>query len=84
MMQMNLLKIYVMIYVSQVTGLTNGKCLLTRIYPDKIEKLFSQEKHEIRWLFADDTSLFSKVNYANESFENLSNDLCIISNRAYQ
>ena len=35
-------------------------------------------------LFADDTSLFSIVNDANKSFENLSNDLCIISNWAYQ
>ena len=35
-------------------------------------------------LFADDTSLFSIVNDANKSFQNLSNDLCIISNWAYQ
>ena len=35
-------------------------------------------------LFADDNSLFSIVNDANKSFENLSNDLFIISNRAYQ
>ena len=35
-------------------------------------------------LFADDTSLFSIVNDANKSFENLSNDLFIISNWAYQ
>ena len=35
-------------------------------------------------LFADDTSLFSVVNDANKSFQNLSNDLCIISNWAYQ
>ena len=35
-------------------------------------------------LFADDTSLFSIVNDANKSFENLSNNLCIISNWAYQ
>ena len=35
-------------------------------------------------LLADDTSLFSIVNDANKSFENLSNDLCIISNWAYQ
>ena len=35
-------------------------------------------------LFADDTSLFSIVNDANKSFGNLSNDLCIISNWAYQ
>ena len=35
-------------------------------------------------LFADDTSLFSIVNDANKSFENLSNDPCIISNWAYQ
>ena len=31
-------------------------------------------------LFADDTSPFSIVNDANESSENLSNNLCIISN----
>ena len=31
--------------------------------------------------FTDDTSLSSIVNDANESFENLSNDLCVISNR---
>ena len=35
-------------------------------------------------LFADDTSLFSIVNNANKSFQNLSNDLCVISNWAYQ
>ena len=35
-------------------------------------------------LFADDTSLFSIVNDANISFQNLSNDLCVISNWAYQ
>ena len=35
-------------------------------------------------LFADDTSLFSLVNDVNKSFQNLSNDLCIISNWAYQ
>ena len=35
-------------------------------------------------LFADGTSLFSIVNDANEAFENLNNDLCIISNWAYQ
>ena len=35
-------------------------------------------------LFGDDTSLFSIVNHVNESFENLSNDLCIISNCTYQ
>ena len=35
-------------------------------------------------LFADDTSLFSIVNDANKSFENLSNHLFIISNWAYQ
>ena len=35
-------------------------------------------------LFADDTSLFSIVNDANKSFQNLSNDLCITSNWAYQ
>ena len=35
-------------------------------------------------LFADDTYFFSLVNDANESFENLCNDLCIISNWAYQ
>ena len=35
-------------------------------------------------LFADDISLFSIVNDANKSFENLSNDLFIISNWAYQ
>ena len=35
-------------------------------------------------LFADDTSLFSIVNDANKSFQNLSNDLCVISNWAYQ
>ena len=35
-------------------------------------------------LFADDTSLFSVVNDANKSFQNLSNDLCVISNWAYQ
>ena len=35
-------------------------------------------------LFADDTSLFSTVNDANKSFQNLSNDLCVISNCAYQ
>ena len=34
-------------------------------------------------LFADDTSLFSIVNDANKSFENLSNDLFIITNWAY-
>ena len=32
-------------------------------------------------LFADDTLLFSIVNDANKSFQNLSNDLCIISNK---
>ena len=35
-------------------------------------------------LFADNTFLFSIVNDANESFENLNNDLCTISNWAYQ
>ena len=35
-------------------------------------------------LFADDTFLFSIVNDANKSFQNLSNDLCVISNWAYQ
>ena len=35
-------------------------------------------------LFANDTSLFSIVNDTNDCFENLSNDLCIISNSAYQ
>ena len=35
-------------------------------------------------LFTDDTSLFSIVNEANKSFQNLSNDLCVISNWAYQ
>ena len=35
-------------------------------------------------LFADNTSLFSLVNDANKPFENLSNDLCVISNWAYQ
>ena len=35
-------------------------------------------------LFADDTSFFSTVNDANKSFENLSHDLFIISNWAYQ
>ena len=35
-------------------------------------------------LFADDTSPFSIVNDANKSFQNLSNDLCVISNWAYQ
>ena len=35
-------------------------------------------------LFADDTSLFSIVNDANKSFQNLSNDLCVISNWSYQ
>ena len=35
-------------------------------------------------LFADDTSLFSIVNDANKSFQNLSNDLCVISNWAYE
>ena len=35
-------------------------------------------------LFADDTALISIVNDANKSFENLRNDLCIISNWAYQ
>ena len=35
-------------------------------------------------LFADDTSLFSTVHDANKSFPNLSNDLCFISNWAYQ
>ena len=35
-------------------------------------------------LFTDDTSLFSIVNDANKYFENLSNDLCIISIWAYQ
>ena len=34
--------------------------------------------------FADDTSLFSIMNDGNESFENLRNDLSIISNWAYQ
>ena len=32
---------------------------------------------------ADDTSLFSAVNDASENFENLSNDLCISSERNY-
>ena len=32
----------------------------------------------------DDTSLFSVVNDANKSFQNLSNDLCVTSNWAYQ
>ena len=35
-------------------------------------------------LFTDDTSLFSIVNDTNDCFENLSNDLCIISHSAYQ
>ena len=35
-------------------------------------------------LFADDTSLFSIVNDANKSFDILSNNLCVISNWAYQ
>ena len=35
-------------------------------------------------LFADDASLFSIVHDANKSFQNLSNDLCVISNWAYQ
>ena len=35
-------------------------------------------------LFADHTSLFSIMNDGNESFENLRNDLSIISNWAYQ
>ena len=35
-------------------------------------------------LFGGDTSLFSIVNDANKSFQNLSNDLCVISNWAYQ
>ena len=35
-------------------------------------------------LFGDDTSLFSIVSDANKSFQNLSNDLCVISNWAYQ
>ena len=35
-------------------------------------------------LFADDASLFSIVKDANKSFQNLSNDLCVISNWAYQ
>ena len=35
-------------------------------------------------LFPDNTSLFSIVNDANKSFENLSNDLCILSNWGYQ
>ena len=35
-------------------------------------------------LFADDTSHFSTVNDENKSFQNLSNDLCIINNWAYQ
>ena len=35
-------------------------------------------------LFADDTSLFSIVNEAKKYFENLSNDVCIISNWTYQ
>ena len=35
-------------------------------------------------LFADDTSFFCTVNDANKSFENLSHDLFIISNWAYQ
>ena len=35
-------------------------------------------------LFANDISLFSIVNDANKYFENLSNDLFIISNWAYQ
>ena len=35
-------------------------------------------------LFTDDTSLFSIVNDANKYFENLSNDLCIISIWAYR
>ena len=34
--------------------------------------------------FADDTSLFSIVNDTNKSFQNLSHDLCIIRNCAYQ
>ena len=35
-------------------------------------------------LFADDASRFSIVNDANKSFQNPSNDLCAISNWAYQ
>ena len=35
-------------------------------------------------LFADDISLFSIVNDTNKSFQNLSNDLCSISNWDYQ
>ena len=35
-------------------------------------------------LFADDNSLFSIVTDTNKSFENESNDLCVISNWAYQ
>ena len=35
-------------------------------------------------LFPDNTSLFSIVNDANKSLENLSNDLCILSNWGYQ
>ena len=35
-------------------------------------------------LFADDTSLISMMDDANESFQNLSNNLCIKSNWTYQ
>ena len=35
-------------------------------------------------LFSDDTSLFSIMNDATKSFQNLNNDLCIISNWPYQ
>ena len=35
-------------------------------------------------LFADDTSLFPIVNGANESFESLGNNLCIVNNWACQ
>ena len=35
-------------------------------------------------LFPDDTSLFSIVNDANKYFQNLSNDLCIISSRNFK
>ena len=34
--------------VLQITGLTDGKCLLTQIDPNKLQKLFSQEKSLIQ------------------------------------
>ena len=48
------------------------------------ELSYKNKKYFIATLNANDTSLLSIVNDANKSFENLSNDLCIISNWDYQ